>query len=493
MKSTVPDLRVRVANRGAVRPDAAFVLYWMTAARRRRSNFALQRAVDHARHLGKPLVVFEALRCGYPWASDRLHRFVLDGMASNAAAFGNSAATYYPYVEPTPDAGKGLLAALAERACVVVGDDYPCFHGPAMTAAAAMQIACALEVVDGNGVLPMRVADKVFGRAFDFRRFMQKVVLSHLADAPRADPLARVTLPALASLPVALRKRWPQSDARTLAGDAGLLASLPIDHAVPVVTATPGGADAARARLATFVRKQLARYHDDRNHPDLDAASGLSPYLHFGHVGAHEVFTAVAKASGWKAPAVAPAAAGKVEGFWRMGAGADAFLDQLITWRELGFNFCHHRADHARYESLPAWVQATLAEGARDPRPVVYDLATLEAAATHDPLWNAAQTQLRRDGTIHNYLRMLWGKKILEWSATPQAALDAMIALNDRWALDGRDPNSYSGILWCLGRYDRPWAPRRPIFGMIRYMSSDSARRKLRLKAYLARYGADAE
>ena len=155
-----------------------------------------------------------------------------------------------------------------------------------------------------------------------------------------------------------------------------------------------------------------------------------------------------------------------------------------MTWRELGYNMSSHRDDYDQYESLPDWVQATLAKHEGDPREQVYSLDEFATAATHDPLWNAAQTQLVREGRIHNYLRMLWGKKILEWSATPRDALATMIELNNRYALDGRNPNSYSGIFWTLGRYDRPWGPERPIFGSVRYMSSDNTRKKLRANDY---------
>jgi deoxyribodipyrimidine photo-lyase len=163
-------------------------------------------------------------------------------------------------------------------------------------------------------------------------------------------------------------------------------------------------------------------------------------------------------------------------------------LDELITWRELGFNLAWQRTDYDRYESLPDWAQSTLAKHARDRRPKLYDLAQFERAETHDPLWNAAQRQLVCEGRIHHYLRMLWGKKILEWSATPQDALAVMIELNNKYALDGRDPNSYSGVFWVLGRYDRAWGPERPIFGKIRYMSSENTTRKLHVAGYLAKY-----
>ncbi len=159
-----------------------------------------------------------------------------------------------------------------------------------------------------------------------------------------------------------------------------------------------------------------------------------------------------------------------------------------MTWRELGFNLCAKRADYDRYESLPLWCRTTLEEHAGDRRSPAYSLAEFETAATHDPLWNAAQVQLVREGRIHNYLRMVWGKKILEWSASPRAALEIMIELNNKYALDGRDPNSYSGIFWILGRYDRAWGPVRPVFGKIRYMSSENTARKVRVKDYVARY-----
>ena len=180
---------------------------------------------------------------------------------------------------------------------------------------------------------------------------------------------------------------------------------------------------------------------------------------------------------------------GKREGWWNASPGAESWLDEFVTWRELGFNMTANRDDYDRYESLPAWSQATLEKHARDRREYVYSLDEFVAAETHDELWNAAQRQLRREGRIHNYLRMLWGKKVLEWTATPRDAIDVLIELNNRFALDGRDPNSYSGIFWCLGRYDRPWGPERPIFGTVRYMSSLSTQRKLRVREYLQTYG----
>ena len=225
----------------------------------------------------------------------------------------------------------------------------------------------------------------------------------------------------------------------------------------------------------------------DRARPEVDATSGLSPYLHFGHVSVHEVFAALMTHEGWTTRQLRTPNGGKREGWWGVSPSAASFLDELVTWREVGFNTSAFRTDYDRYESLPDWARATLAAHASDPRPHAYTPDQLEAGETYDRLWNAAQMQLVREGRMHNYLRMLWGKKVLEWSPSPEDALAAMIHLNNKYALDGRDPNSYSGIFWCLGRYDRPWGPERPIFGTIRYMSSENTARKMPVKGYIRR------
>ena len=484
----VPPIRIRLASPRPPRADGDFVLYWMIAARRVRMNFALERAVEWARQLDRPLVALEALRCDYPWASDRLHRFVLDGMGDNRRAFARTAVLYHPYVEPARHAGRGLLESLAARACVVVTDEFPGFFLPGMVAAAARG-PVLLEAIDSNGLLPLAATTAAASTAFAFRRILQRELPRHLGQVPKADPLARVALPCLRELPREIARRWPAASEELLEGKPAALAALPIDHRVAPAPSR-GGAAAGRAVLRSFVQEGLARYADARNHPDDDATSGLSAYLHFGHVAAHEVFAAVAEREGWSAERLATRATGGRTGWWGMSDSGESFLDQLVTWRELAYNFCFHRDDADRLESLPGWARRTLAAHARDRRPHVYSRDQLEEAVTDDEIWNAAQRQLRREGRIHTYLRMLWGKKILEWSPAPEEAAARMIALNDRYALDGRDPNSYAGIFWCLGRYDRPWGPERAIFGVVRYMSSASTARKVRLRRYLARYEA---
>jgi deoxyribodipyrimidine photo-lyase len=483
--SKVPQIRIRQMNRASVRASGKYVLYWMIANRRLRYNFSLDRALEHCAVLGKPLLVFEGLRVDYPWASERLHRFVLEGMADNARVCATRHVRYLAYVEPRPGDGKGLLAALSQDACAVVTDDFPCFFLPRMVERAAQDLPILLEAVDSNGLFPMHATNHVMLRAFDFRRLLQKELPSHLEHFPVADPFLRRESEVFAPVSTEVIERWPMFPVDTLANCDALLSRLPIDHTVgPGIFS--GGSEAAVGQLHSFIEKRLPIYGESRNDLDHDVSSGLSAYLHFGHISAHETFAQIAQREQWKPQRLALRSTGKREGWWNMSASAEAFLDQSVTWRELGYNFSSHRSDYDCYDSLPDWAKKTLQKHERDNREHLYSLEQFEAARTADPLWNAAQTQLVREGKMRNYLRMLWGKKILEWTRTPHQALDISIHLNNKYALDGRNPNSYSGIFWIFGRYDRPW-PERPVFGTIRYMSTTS--RKLSIKQYLRTYG----
>jgi deoxyribodipyrimidine photo-lyase len=423
--------RVAPCNTAEVNGAGEYVLYWMTAYRRRHFNFALERAVFWATELRKPLLIFEGLASNYRWASDRLHTFAIQGMQDNARDFEHSPATYVPFVEQSAGEGRNLFSRLSRRASVIVTDDFPAFEIPRWVRVAAARAPVLMEKVDSNGLFPMRITDRLFLTASSFRRFLQK---QPRALMPLRDPLADIDLPQLPKLEV------PRVDFSVM--------PKAIDHSVAPVAGTRGGASAAREQLRSFIRSD-------------SVSSGLSPYLHFGHIAVHEVYARVVESRR---------------------AGSERFLDELITWRELGFNMCAHSPDYDQYSSLPQWAQKTLEKHASDPRPTLYSLEQLEAAATHDSLWNSAQTDLVKEGRIENRLRMLWGKKILEWSPSPQDALVIMIHLNNKYALDGRDPNSYTGIFWILGRYDRPWGPERPIFGLVRYMSSQNTAKKLRSK-----------
>lgn len=477
----VPKIRITSCNDAPVRPGGGFVLYWMIASRRVSWNFALDRAIEWALQLAKPLVILEALRSDYPWASDRLNRFVLEGMWDNARALESSSVSYYAYVETVAGEGKGLLKALADRSAVVVTDEFPCFFLPHMVASAAKKLPVLLEQVDSNGLAPLRMSGKAFTTAYSFRRFLQKELPTQVLNSPQPKPFAKAPLARPNSMPREITGRWPRL---TMKGLETLIRKCASDEQL----VTRGGAGAGQKRLKNFVQRTLHRYAEDRNTLGCDASSGLSPHLHFGNVSAHQIFAEVAKHEDWSPEHLALRAIGSRTGWWGMSESAEAFLDQVVTWRELGFNLCHHRVDYDQYESLPEWAKRTLEKHARDQRAYVYSLQEFENAATHDPLWNAAQTQLVTEGRIYNYLRMLWGKKVLEWTRKPEAALEIMIELNNKYALDGRDPNSYSGIFWCMGRYDRPWGPERPIFGTVRYMSSENTARKMSVTDYIRRY-----
>lgn len=482
----LPRERVRASGR-PLRPNAAYVLYWMIAARRLSYSFALDRALEHAQALGLPLRIFEPLRVDYPYASRRLHAFVLQGMAEHRAALAKGPIGYLPYVEPSRGAGKGLLEALARDAAVVVTDDVPGFFLPRMVEAAAAKLPVRLEAVDGDGLLPLRAAPKAFDAAIHFRRFLQRELPPHLQRFPRAEPLRGLSLPPPPPLPVAITARWPAASDALLACEPSALAALPIDASVQPATLS-GGTRPARRALRRFLDERLPRYAEARNEPSLEVTSGLSPWLHFGHLSAHELFHALAHHEGWTPAKLHPKATGLRAGFWGMSEAGEAFVDQLITWRELGRNGALHLRDFDRYASLPAWAKETLARHAIDPRVHTYDAATLERAGTQDELWNAAQRQLLREGVMHNYLRMLWGKNVLAWTRDPQEAFERLVRLNDRYALDGRDPNGWASIGWVFGRYDRPW-PERAVFGTVRCMTSGSTRKKLDVEPFLRRYG----
>lgn len=486
----IPAIRSTDANEAPIRGEGDYVLYWMIAHRRLSWNFALDHAIDEAKRLGKPLLIFEPLRVRYEWASDRLHRFIIEGMRDHAAALRDHPVGYYPYVEPHAGAAAssgGLLVTLAKRACLVVSDEYPCFFLPRLIDAVRDRLPVRLRLVDSSTVIPLRLAERTFTVAHSYRRWMQKQILDVLPDFPRARPLSGCRLPPFPGVDAKILRRWPAADLDRLLAPGGL-DSIAIDHAVRPCPETVGGDGEAVRRLRGFLKTGLAAYGDDRNHPDRRATSGLSPYLHFGHLSPHQIVSELLDREGWTPDRAAPAN-GKNHGFWNTSETAEAFLDQLLTWRELGFNLSHRQPDdYDRYESLPEWALKTLDQHRQDPRPAIYDLDQFERAETHDEIWNAAQRELVSTGVMHNYLRMLWGKLILHWSATPEEALRVMIELNNKYALDGRDPNSYSGIFWTLGRYDRPWGPTRPVFGNVRYMTSDSTRRKLKLKGYLAKF-----
>ena len=484
----VPPIRIRALNSKPTRSAGEFVLYWMTAFRRATSNFSLDRAVEHAVALKKPLVICEPVILNYPSANLRLHTFILEGMAENQRRFSKAPVLYLPFVETEPGQVSALFADLNDRACVTVTDDWPCFFVPKMHAGMAKRSPALLEAVDSNGLYPMHDTDRVFTTAHSFRTHLQKQLAPHLRHLPREKPFAGLQLPQLTQLPGTLHKRWSGAPAELLAVEPAAMAALKIDHSVPPAKMR-GGSHVAEKRLKLFVTEKLKDYATARNEAEVDGTSALSPYLHFGHLSTHQIFTAIVEQEKWSPDVLGKSIGGSKAGWWHLSDAAESFIDELVTWRELAFNMTSHRPDdYGSLSTLPAWAQQTHKAHANDPRKYLYTREQLEQGRTHDRLWNATQMQMVRDGWFHNYLRMLWGKKILEWSKSPQDAFNTMESMMNRYSLDGRDPCSYSGYMWVLGRYDRAWGPERPIFGKVRYMSSDSTAKKMSVKNYIQKY-----
>ncbi len=461
---TPGDPRVRLWNDAPARKGADYVLYWCQAYRRARDNAALAYALARANELGLPCLFYESIRPDYPFASDRLHTFALECARDDARECAARGIAHAFFLPRTAGEARGIVAKLAARAALVVSDEHPSFVFPAQNAAAAKRAGCPYITTDDAAGVPMALFPKEETAARTLRPKLLKVRddwAFRLLDEPEPRVAARAF--DLPFDPVSL----------AAADLPALVASCAIDHDVAPVADVPGGAREAEARLERFVTRRLASYALDRNDPSRDATTQLSPYLHWGAISARRIAIAVRDAA---------AERGATE-------SADALLEQLLVRRGLAFNFAARSPDPTRYESLPRWARATLAAHALDPRPSVVARSDLEAARSPDPLWNAAQRELRQRGTIQSYARMLWGKLPLTWTKTPAEAHAALVYLNDKYALDGRDPDGWANIGWCFGLHDRPW-PERAIFGTVRTMTTKSARAKLPFEDYIARGGA---
>jgi photolyase PhrII len=450
--------RVTRVNETRLVPEGDVVLYWMQSTHRLHDNWALRFATMEADRLNRPLIIFHELAPDYQHASDRFHTFALQGakeVAREAAALGY----VYRFVLRYRNGGDArALHRLASRACLVVTDAAPTGGIRERTERFASVSPCRVLAVDSIGIVPAAMIAREEYAARTIRPKLAKlrdVSLEPVADRP---PKRAPSASLLAAL-----------DIDTLdiarADIAAEVARCDIDHSVGAVS-TQGGLSPARERLSHFVHTGLQRYRARRKEPaDLDGSSRLSPFLRFGQISPAEVART--------ALAYAPA------------EEAEAFLDEMVTWRELSLNFCLHNPFYASLDSLPLWVRRSMDEHADDPREVVYSLEELEGADTHDALWNAGQRELVTSGYLHNAVRMLWGKSVLLWSATYADALERLLHLNDRYALDGRDPNSYANIMWCFGKFDRPFAAR-PVWGTIRPMSLARAKGKFDVERYVS-------
>lgn len=474
-------------NSNTVDLSGEYVLYWMQINRRLEYNFALEYAVAWANKLNKPLLIYEGLNIDYPWASDRFHKFIMQGMQENLRIAEKLNLNLFSYVEPNEGAGKGLFYELAEGSCCVISDEFPVFIIRKHNERVANRISVPYTTIDSNGLIPLGITSKDPYSAYLFRKIMQKHFVEAYTNPPKKDPLSALENRDFIQLSEIFLAKY-QSAMGVDDDLQKVIEHLDIDHSVQAVDVS-GTREGALEKLDFFIQNNLFEYGEKRNHPDENKSSGLSPWLHFGKISEYEIVKAALdqQPKSWDLAQITPNG-GKNTGFFNGNESIQSFLDEVITWREVGFHFAHHRPDYDEFESLPDWVKQTMNEHQHDERKWIYSLVDLEQSRTHDEIWNAAQTQLREEGIIHNYLRMLWGKKVIEWTPDYRTALDFLIELNNKYALDGRDPNSYSGIFWCLGRFDRAWQERE-VFGKLRYMASESTRKKVRMKEYLSKYG----
>jgi len=442
------DPRVRVRRSGWPDPEGKCVVYWMQRSHRGVDNPALDVAVEAANDLGKPVVVYLAPVPYYPHANLRHYQFMVEGIPDIAEAVARRNAGFV--LRRYPD--HSLLRFCEEvRPALVVGDENPMREPEHWREIAAKKLRVPFWTVDADVIVPTQLIEKEQYAAFIIRKKLE-AQLDRFLMKPK-NTRAKVAWKAPAKL-------------RSLPPDFDLTTGWDLDRSVSPVNTFKGGTKEALRLLREFVEKKLPRYGERRNHPELDGTSRLSPYLHFGHISPVTMALAVHAAD-------APA------------EDKRAYINQLLVWRELAINFVTYNPDYDNFESGENWAHRTLAEHARDPRPVLYSDRQLENAETHDPLWNAAQLQMTQSGWMHNYMRMYWAKKILEWSRTPADAYRRAVIMNDKYLLDGRDPNGYAGIAWSIvGKFDRPWF-NRPIFGMVRYMSGQSTGKKFDSEKYI--------
>jgi deoxyribodipyrimidine photo-lyase len=441
----VAEGRVRILNDATVR-TGDYILYWMQSSHRTEDNPALRYAIERADQAHLPLIVYFGLWQSYPEANLRHFRFMLEGLAEVARSLESRGIRFVLRTE-SPDKG---VCALAKNAAVVIVDRGYLRQQQSWYRSVAEQCRCPLVQIEGNVVVPVEMASqKEEYSAATFRPKITRLLDRFLHSAETGSP----------------QRSSLSLDLPTLADESpeALLVPLTIDRTVPASGLFAGGTAEANRRFAQFLKNRLDGFAENRNDPGGDGGSDMSPYLHFGQVSP-----------------VTLALDAQEQG----GSGTPAFLEELIIRRELAVNFVRYNDHYDTFKSLPAWAQKTLALHQADQREYGYSLDELEQAATHDPYWNAAQQEMMKTGKMQGYMRMYWGKKILEWSKTPQDAYAAALHLNNKYEIDGRDPNGYAGVAWCFGKHDRPWGERE-IFGMVRYMNAQGLERKFAMDRYL--------
>lgn len=448
------DARVTVRRGGVPRREGKCVVYWMQRAQRALDNPALDLAIKIGNELGLPVVAFFSAISNFPSANLRHYVFLNQGLVDIEEDMAERNVTFVVRRAPNHSLEKFLEEV---QAAMVVGDENPCREPERWRQVLAKRLKLPFWTVDADVVTPSKLFTKHQYMVHILRKRMEPLLPEYLV----AQPMVKA------------QKGWSRPkgfEAFNVTEDV-TKGWRDFDRTVKPVDSFHGGTHAAQKLLKEFVTNRLANYATKRNHPEVDGTSRMSPYLHFGHISPLTIALAVEDA---QAKGMVTEEAKK------------SYLNELIQWRELAVNFVKYVPQYDSIEAAPEWAQKTLREHAGDRRNPEYTLEQLERAETYDELWNAAQRQMLHAGWMHNYMRMYWAKKILEWAPSPAKAWEFAVILNDKYFLDGRDPNGYAGVAWAMGGvHDRPWFDRE-IFGTIRYMSGNSAAKKFDAKRYIA-------
>jgi deoxyribodipyrimidine photo-lyase len=438
--------RISLRNTCPARRQGKYVLYWMQAAQRAEFNHALELAIERANGLRLPVIVCFGLTDDFPCANLRHYRFMLEGLQQAQAVLENRGIKFV-IRHKSPDAA---AIELAKQAAIAVVDAGQLRIQRKWRQTAARKINCPLYEVETNLIVPVKIASqKEEYSAGTFRPKITAKLDYYLKKQRQARPKFKSTGFDFDCLDIRKIDR--------------ALAKLKIDRCVKPSEKFMGGINQAEKLLCEFIDKKLDRFADDRNDPNADCVSHLSPYLHFGQISAMQIALEVIKTGS---------------------SGKDAFLEELIVRRELSHNFVWYNENYDSFDALPYWAKRTLNFHRRDKREYNHSLEEFESAATHDAYWNAAQKEMVLTGKTHGYMRMYWGKKILEWVKNPRRAYEIALVLNDKYELDGRDPNGFAGVAWCFGKHDRAWSQRQ-VFGKIRYMNAAGLKRKFDADAYV--------
>jgi len=442
--------RVKALNDGKFNKNGKFVIYWMSQSHRANFNHSLEFAIELSNAYRKPLLVYFPITDRYKYSNARYYKFMLDGILEAKKSIEERGIKFV--IEKVDDIKQRVVEISRDAFALITDKAYLKFYRR-LNRYVAEKLDIPVYEVESDVCVPVEVAsDRLEPYAFGLRKKIYSIMDAFIVELkPREVKIKSVSLDfGIGEL--------------TLKDSLEILDILNIDKSVSL-SPFVGGYSQARKYLEEFIERKLHKYKDFRSHPELDYQSNLSPYLHFGQISPIEVVLEVLSKYG------------KDE-------NVDSFFNELIVWRELARNFCYYNPNYNHYEGIPDWAKETLEEHKKDRREYIYTLEELENAKTHDEYWNAAQLELLKTGKMHNYMRMYWCKKIIEWTDDPKQAFDIACYLNDKYELDGRDPNGYAGISWCFGTHDRPWKERK-IFGKVRYMSASGLEAKFDIKKYV--------